>query len=188
MDRRTALKKLAASGVIVAGGSMVMSSNSVAQAASCLLAPASPFSITPGSAQNNDQFLVAPNATMVLPNGTPQFGWRIQTYANLGNKRSLLVRQTSSNQTIVIGPNENNCASGCPVPGSGFTPDNLDGAVTFSAVDEKGDPKGFGNNSSETYTIDAKVTWTFTDGCPPLVAVYRFSGAGRSLPPPTKLP
>ena len=116
MDRRTALKQLAAGGAIAAG-SLVVASNPVAAAGSnCVVAPASPFTVT----QVSGRLRITPNANMVLPNVLETiYGWRILSYSNLKsnqNNRRLQIRRQSDSAIILDQPDQQHVWGGVSVP------------------------------------------------------------------------
>jgi len=116
------------------------------------------------------------------------FGWRINTYSNMGNNARLLIRRTSGNGQVLLGPTNNTCGSGCPFPSNGYSANNsLNGAVTLSRANRRGRVLDLRNLQSSTYSVDVQVTWTFTNGCPTLTGEYRISGAGRNVPGVSKL-
>ena len=112
MDRRTALRKLAAGGAVAVGGSMVLSSNAIADTKSgCPEPPEVPFYF-----KLSDGFLyVIADPAVALDAKFTGYGWQINGYENLGDPRALQIR-TLEGKPIVTGPASNNCSkgSGCP--------------------------------------------------------------------------
>ena len=111
MDRRTALRKLAAGGA-VAVGSMVLSSNAIADTESgCPEPPKIPFYFK----LSNGYLYVITDPAVALNAEFTGYSWQINGYENLGAVRALQIR-TSEGEPIVTGPASDNCSigSGCP--------------------------------------------------------------------------
>jgi hypothetical protein len=184
VDRRTALKKLAAGSAIAAGGSLVLSSNAVAQTCSAPpTAPPNPFQI-----QNIGDQMRVRDVSALDSVSSVVFGWQIVTYEKLGNKQRLSIRPNAGGTDILVGPNEDDCGTGCPYQMAGFTTQNpAHGDVLLALKDDNNIYSGFKKGSGRTYTVDVLVTWTFTNGCDPLTAQYRLVGLQQSLPTVQKL-
>ena len=122
MDRRAALKKLAAGGAIAAGGSFVLSSNQVAFAASggtSIPGPGDDLPISSGSTQGQVSITDSTYYTCPEPGGgepTVTYSWKINGY-NLrppGNSTIELVDANTGEvlQTAELGPTcESSCAN-----------------------------------------------------------------------------
>jgi hypothetical protein len=182
VDRRTALKKLAAGGAIAAGGSMVLSSNAVAQTCSNpVVPPAAGAAFTRQLVSNQMQLVPTAAMSAVV---VPTYAWRIRSYANMGANRGLRIRQTGAGGFITQSTTSTNCAAPCQTTFAGGP-----GDVTVSRfnIGSQTGNLALRNTSASTYAVEAQVTWN-KPGCPPVVAVYRFSGAGRGLPTVTLVP
>lgn len=171
LDRRDALKKLGAAGAIVAGGSMVLGSNSVAFAASadtCLTGIPSPTGSLPlrYSVSGNRTTLTISvdvaakcNCTARVTNATtsyrwdatptytlqpPNTGYRVQRNGNVSSKTSTLVRKNSRGQNTVW-------------------------------------------VNGDTYSLNVRVTWQCRNAPKRIEAQYRVSGTYPNAPVATVL-
>ena len=177
MDRRAALKKLAAGGAIAMGGSMVLSSNSVAYAASVPtvvisgIPPAGqplPVSIPPFS--NSSGILTIVDSTQPLYNGAQSVqvshAWRINGY-NLRQNSATGVEIRTGGQRIQAS-GQPTCVTGCG--GSYFTGTNTAEVQTFGGNDKNKKLQG-----GDTYDIGMMVVWQVPN-VQTITAVYRITG------------
>lgn len=181
MDRRTALKKLAAGGAIAAGGSLVLSSNAIAQTCSQPIVPPPPAAAFTRQLVSN-QMRLTPTAAMSA-DVMPTYAWRIESYANFQNLRGLRIRPSTggSNDVITQSTSSNNCAAPCQ-PAGVFATGPGDATICRFWVTGRPNPvRPLRPRPNATYVVDVQVTWN-QPGCPPVTAVYRFTGAGRALP------
>lgn len=177
MDRRQAIKKLAAGAAIASGGSMVLSSRDVAFAASApgtgLVDVPGPSEPLPVGSTNN------PNGTVTLSDvSTPSCGpgtmtrsysWRVNGFnINGGKTWKFFVRNSSDTQTIREGV-------------SGYSPPNLNhGTVVLRKTNKPGNLKPLDNGDS--YDIGMLVTWQCSGAGSYLQAEYRFSATYPNPP------
>lgn len=185
MDRRQALKKLAAGGAIAAGGSLVVSSNAVAQTTSgCFEAPLAPFTAVPDVASGS--ILVTPSTSMDPQGLGPTFAWQIAGYEGFRNSRSLQIRQQATGQIVVTGPNGGECGTDCPFPPDGPVSTGNDGSVVLGAARKNNNSQ---NNDSDpfeagnAYDVEVWVSWPEANGCPAVDAYYRISGVWNTSGP-----
>lgn len=182
MDRRQALRRLAAGGAIAMGSSTVMSSRSIAFAASppCFEPPANPWSYTVDAAG----FIVLADTFVPSCDGaSTSYSWRIFDYGLIGASREFWIYRTPSeprgtaiDRIVQEGPDPNRCRS-CP---TGYTTPNVnDGAVVIARTNLADTvARPLGNNTR--WDVGVLVSWTCTDGCPPVVAEYRIAGNTRT--------
>jgi hypothetical protein len=106
MDRREALKKLAIGGAIAAGGSIVLSSNAVAQSASGpAVAPqpsAVPISVPVSGSGTGTVTVSAPPAPAGAVLSATTYEWQIHT-CRVSNGRTLVIINPANNQIIARG-------------------------------------------------------------------------------------
>ena len=198
MDRREALKKLAAGGAVAAGGSMVLSSNRVAYAASVggvtgIPAPGEPLPITynttTGPAMVQIQDATTPGCADDSP-VTTTHSWKINSYAVAGFASwvQMLLWDASNTSQIIAGPTASpTCGPAC----TGYS-----APTTFSGITLKkrylGSFFGFpieiviSLQDGDYYEVDTMITWTCA-GHPPVTAEYRFSGTYPNAPTVTAL-
>jgi hypothetical protein len=178
MDRRAALKKLAAGGAIAMGGSMVLSSNAVAYAASVPdgviggIPPAGqplPVSIPPFS--NSTGVLTITDPTVPLYNGNQSVdvsrAWRINGYElSRGNSATGLEIRTGGQ--VIQASGQPTCTTGCG--GSYFI-----GSDTAEVRPLGPNGKGMKFKGGDPYDIGLLVTWTVS-GVQTITAEYRITG------------
>ena len=177
MDRRQAIKKLAAGTAIAAGGSVVLSSREVAYAAS---APGTGLTNVPGPSEplpvgttNNG------NGTVTLSDvSSPScssgslsrsYSWRINGFdIKGGNTWKFFIRNSADTQTIREGV-------------GGYSNPNLnDGTVVLRKTNKPGKLKPLDNGDS--YDIGMLVTWQCSGAGAYLRAEYRFSATYPNPP------
>jgi hypothetical protein len=172
MDRREAIKKLAIGGAIAAGGSIVLSTNNVAFAASGGAVAPAPSSMPVSTPFNNQG-----EGTLVLsappaPNGanpaTTTYQWEIRG-CDTKSGRTLVVLNAANNQVIARANN-----GGCPSTPIITPPSNAAGSVIVRTA--------AGNSSSlkdlepgNTVTIRLIVKWYV--GSQMVEGRYQVSGA-----------
>jgi len=162
MNRRDALKKLAAGGAIAMGGSMVLSSNSVAFAASgpVMPDPESLFTLS----ETGEQAVLSVTG---LPPGavSASYEWQIN-YISLAPKGKKQIDLLDENDTVIYSTQLG--ASVCGRPCTPWTPSSS-GLSTVRLDRHKGMTPG------DYYEVDVRVTWDMDQG-PPMVATYRIYG------------
>ncbi len=176
MDRREAIKKLAAGGAIAATGSMVLSSREVAYAAS---APGTGLTNVPGpteplpvSATNNSNGTVtltdASSPSCSVGSLTRTYSWKINGF-NLkgGNSWKFFVRNSNDTQTVREGI-------------GGYSSPNLNHSTVVLRKTNKPDKlKPLDNGDS--YDISMLVTWSCGAGAY-LQAEYRYTATYPAAP------
>jgi hypothetical protein len=163
MDRREALRKLAAGGAVAAGASVVLSSNDVAFAASPpgtglsgVPGPGEPLEIT-YTPNNNGTITIADATQASCASGalTVTYSWRILGYDVSGSKRRLAIyTNPPGTSALVQGPNENICTS-CPTPYSSPSTTNNDVVLRKNNPGGQIDPLDAGDE----YSVGVLVTW-----------------------------
>jgi hypothetical protein len=186
MNRRDALKKLAAGGVVAAGAPMVLSSFDVAAAAS---PPGTSLSGVPESGQpllfshvatadGRVQIADASNPTCMSGTMTRTYEWSVHSYNVHHNNRRLQLRNGADTQTMIDGPSNDTCTTGCPTP---YTlPSTTDGAITLRSLQSNPTmPRQLGDG--DQYVIQVRITWQCS-GNAALQAEYRLSGTFPNAP------
>jgi hypothetical protein len=186
MDRREALKKLAAGGAIAATGSMVLSTRDVAYAMSGgtgLTDIPGPDDPLPFVFQNNTNGTVTIQSA-VTPScagsgsATTTYSWRILGYNVSGGNRNFFMRNAADTADLQAGPTPNTCSS-CPMPYVG--PTSTHNAVTLRKTNN-GKPKQLkALDAGDYYEIGLLVTWQ-CPGAPHVEAEYRFWGTYPNNP------
>jgi hypothetical protein len=176
MNRRDALKRLAAGGAIAAGGSFVLSSNGVAFAASIgdtgligAPAPGSPVAISVGQAGpgGSGQVVVIGNAQQVsCSSGSlmARYGWRINSFNLAPPPGSSLVLSDSNGTPITSSISGN------------FTALNSNHG-TVRITRSNGTPL-----KRDSYDISQMVEWQCSGSTAYLRATYRLIGTGTNPP------
>lgn len=181
MDRRTALKQLAAGGAIAAGGSLVLSSNAVAQTCSPRPdLPATPFDVrrTNGN-RPRGRHVLRPNSTVELAGANSiTYTWSIESYSAMGRNRAPQVRSRPGNAIITTGPTSDTCTSGCPT--GPFAGRGTQFDISSSNIRNVNRPAVNFRNSN-TYSIRVVITWEFVD-CEDIAAEYVVAATWPSLP------
>lgn len=176
MNRRDALRKLAAGGAIATTGSVVLSSRQVAHAAS---PPSTGLSNVPGS---SDPMSMAstnnPNGTVTLTDTvtptcvsgslTTTYAWRINGYDIGPGNRHFHLRNAADTATLQQGPSTDTC-SACPMPYVG--PTSSDMSITLRKTNNGGQLKPL--DSGDFYDIGLLVTWQCSGHSAALTAEYR---------------
>ena len=180
MDRRAALKKLAAGGAIAACGSMVLSSNNVAFAASGPVAGGIPLegeplpvAIPPFS--NSTGVLTITDVTQPVYNGGAvqvSHAWRINGY-QLDRGNSAIGLQLRTGGQIIQASGQPTCTTGCG--GSYFA-----GSDTAEVQPLGPNGKGMKFKGGDPYDIGMMVTWT-VPGVQTVTAEYRITGTIRGV-------
>jgi hypothetical protein len=173
VDRREALKKLAAGSAVAAGASIVLTSNGVAFAASIgdtgldggsIPGPGEPVdviideSVTGG---NDKEFSITNVGTPACTNSgqpTTTYQWQIVSFTNGRNKATSLVLRLAGGQTI-------SSTGGA----TGFTSPSVNASSgVFGRAD--GDPM-----KKDSYVAEMRVTWTCSGSSARVEALYRFT-------------
>jgi hypothetical protein len=175
MDRRAALKKLAAGGAIAMGGSMVLSTNNVAFAASGPVAGGIPLegeplpvSLPPFS--NSSGVLTITDVTQPVYSGVgvqTSHAWRINGYT-LQRGSSATGLELRSGGQVVQASGQPTCTTGCG--GSYFA-----GTGTADVRPLGPNGKGMKFKGGDPYDIGMMVTWT-VPGVQTVTAEYRITG------------
>jgi len=179
MDRRQAIKKLAAGTAIASGGSLVLSSRDVAYAMS---APGTGLIGAPGS--GDVQHITTwnnPNGTVTLsdtnnPSCSPgagelerSYSWRINSFNIKGGRTwKFFIRNASDTATIREGA-------------GGFSdPNTTHNTVVLRKTNKPGKLKPLDNGDS--YSIEMMVTWKCSEAASSLRYQYRFSATYPNPP------
>jgi hypothetical protein len=155
MNRREAIQKLAAGGAIAAGGSLVLSSNNVAFAASgCMLvdvpADGAPLPLAAGDAGTGVlDIAVSPPPSCTCDDFTPMYDWTLTRFSITPPNGSMTASQTSTS------------------------------TVRLTKLDKKGRPKAFHGNDQFAFLL--KTSWQCGTEC--ITASYNVAGVYSSLPP-----
>jgi hypothetical protein len=159
MDRREALKKLAVGGAIAAGGSIVLSSNNVAFAASGdPVPPPSALALTTpvGNKGEGTLRITAPPAPTGANPATTTYQWEIRG-CDVDQGRTLVVVNDSTNQAIARANN-----GSCPSTPILTQPSNTAGSVTVRTA--AGGSSSLKNlEPGNTVTLRLIVKW-YVDG------------------------
>ena len=170
MDRREALKKLAVGGAIAAGGSMVLSSNAVAQTSSGMPIGGIPGpGVDPGFTTVSDKggVVITEPSAPVCANGvvSTTAWWRTLSF-NLKaplNKQFQLINPASNARLMSNAINSDGSCNGCT--------SNI-GQVGGRSVLLRRDSSKLKNG--DFYEIELRVLWQCSDG--KVEAVYKISG------------
>ncbi len=176
MDRREALKKLAAGGAIAATGSVVLSSRDVAYAASGpgtslteIPGPSEPLPITVQTNISNNgktgTVTVGDNTSPTCGSGTMMrsYSWRINSYnISGGNSWKLQIKDSNDSQVIADFISTN------------FSqPNSNHGIVLLRKANNGGAAKPL--DRDDDYSVDMFVTWQCSGAGAYVEAIYRFS-------------
>ena len=175
MDRRAALKKLAAGGAVAVCGSMVLSSNNVAFAASGPVAGGIPLegqplpiSIPPFS--NSTGILTITDVTQPVYNGgqsvQTSHAWRINGYDLRQNSATGIEIRTGGQ--VIRATGQPTCATGCN--GGYFA-----GSNTAQVQPLASNPTNKKFQGGDLYDIGMMVTWR-VPGIQTITAEYRITG------------
>jgi len=182
VNRREALRRLAATGAIAVGGSQVLSTTAVAQTASGPLPVGIPSNgeSLPVSASQETLFglvfaltLTAPTYSCDSGSLTTTYAWKIDSYAFTppfvfpGDRYARL----ESGGVVIDGGPGTSCGPNCTGAAYATTPS---GSATITRRREGlfgRVPEAF--SASDTGVIDLLVTWTCTGG-PTVTAEYRY--------------
>ena len=205
MDRREALKKLAAGGAVAAGGSMVLSSNKVAYAASigCVTgipAPGDPLPITYAvtGPQSRRRIQVVDATTPACVDGGPvttTHSWRINSFDVAGRRSLVQMRLWDAANTtqIVVGSasgGDNNYSTCGPACTSYSAPTSFTGFTLkkwfFGFLGSRPINRGVALRDGDSYEIDTLITWS-CQGCAPVTAEYRIASTFPNTPTVTAL-
>ncbi len=180
MDRRQAIKKLGAGGAIAVGASAVLSSNQVAFAASCVVDPQLPSVVLEG---NSGGPYWRVSDTTVPPAGvTPNYIWRIRSYANLGPGSSNRLKIAPNSQAPIFGPSPQDFSGTVSTPSSGAA----NSAVISRSRNNAVGTDGF--EADNAYVTELEITWS--GACDTTVATFQISqvaGSGTQPPSVTQL-
>lgn len=200
MNRREAIRKLAAGGAVTLGASAVLSTRDVAYAASApgtgltdIPGPSEPLPITSTSGNGNGTVQIGDASTATCASGTlaSTFSWRINAY-NVSDADTIfgaiapqfVVKDAGDAVLIAAGTNfSNNCFT-CPTPYSPPTSTNATvtlrkriyinffGGIEFEVPLSPGD----------TYDIGLLRSWQCTGAGSAVTAEYRISGSYPGTP------
>ncbi len=184
MDRREAIKKLAAGTAIASGGSMILSSRSVAYAAS---APGTGLIDVPGPSeplpvsvtQDRDGIILGDVSSPRCGSGgqpgdlTTVYSWQINDFnVSGGNGWRLLIVEPGTN-TVIMG------STGVYSPTS-----TAHGTVELRKAN-KNQPKAKNLTIGDYYDVTMMVTWKCAGAGSYLQAEYRFVSSYDTAPVPT---
>lgn len=182
MDRREALKKLAAGGAIATTGSFVVSSRAVAFSGSGepsgLTGVPGPNEVLPVSVQTSlssngkrGTVIISDTTTPMCGNQPPNrhYCWRINTFGVKGGRGwKLQVKDGNDSQVI------------CDYISQSFTPPNTNhGTVLIRKANKGGGAQLL--DRGDHYAADMYVTWQ-CQGSSTVEAIYRFSGTFPDQP------
>lgn len=202
MDRREAIRKLAAGGAVAVGASTVLSSRDVAYAASVpgtglsdVPGPGEPLPISSSSGNGNGTVLIGDASGAVCDGGSSSpsstFAWRINAY-NVADTPTILgplppqflIKNSADVAVIVAGTNFSNNCSICPTPYSSPTSTNstvslrkrlfvnLFGGIEIEVPLSAGD----------SYDIGLMRTWQCAGAGSAVTAEYRMTGVYPNAP------
>jgi hypothetical protein len=171
MDRREAIKKLGAAGVVVAGGSMVLSSNNVAFAASadtCLTG-------IPG-----------PSAPLPLTYRVSRGGTRLNISVNVTAKCNCTnpVRNATSTYSWDASPTYTLVPPNTPSGPAGYRVVRQGNVSSRNSSLLRKNPNGTNGTwvNGDKYSLNIKVTWKCTNAPKRVEATYKVSGTYPSAP------
>lgn len=185
MNRREALQKLAASGAIAAGGSLLLSSSDVAYAAS---PPGTGLTGVPGPGEplriqatfnSNGTITISDTSNPSCDGGGPvgtTYAWTIESIHLGSSKRNFYVLDADSNAAIASAQNKKGCTN-CP-QSSGST--SL-GSVILRKDNNGGQLKPL--ESNDRFTLRLQVSWNCVGASNSVTTEYLISGTGVSLDP-----
>jgi hypothetical protein len=182
MNRRDAIKKLAAGGAVAAGASVVLSSNDVAFAASppdtgLTNAPGPgeplPLAFTPNS--NGTVTMNATSPAACISGGTPtvMYSWKVNSFSfSGGNRHLLLVNANNLSQVIHDTQGSTN-----------YSP----ASTSLTAVELRKTNNGKKRNikpldPGDTYNISVLISWQCAGANSVLEAEYTITGSGSAPP------
>jgi hypothetical protein len=179
MDRRVALKKLAAGGAIASGASLVLSSHDVAYAAS---PPGTNLSNVPGDGEDllivftpnlNGSLTIGDDVSPVCFEGdlTVTYSWQVNGFGFSGGNRHLLMLNAGNLNEVI---HDTTGSSGYSVPSS--THGTIELRKTTNGNDN---PKPL--DATDTYNISVIISWSCGVSAP-LVAEYLIQGTGSAAP------
>lgn len=182
MNRRDAIRKLAAGGAVAAGASVVLSSNDVAHAAS---PPDTGLTDVPGPGEPL-QLNFVPNADGTVTIGdaespacttggapTVTYSWKVNSFSFSGGNRHLVIVNASNLSQVIQD------ASGS----SGYSPPNTDHSAIELRKTNSGKPRVVKElEPGDTYTISVLVTWQCSGANSALEAEYTLTGNGPAAP------
>jgi hypothetical protein len=175
MNRRDAIKKLAAGGAVTLGASAVLSTNNVAFAASppdtgLVGVPAQgappPLSFSPNG--NGTVTLDASSGAACISGASPTitYAWKVNSFSFSGGNRHLIL--SSNGQTI----HDTKGGSGYSAASTGYAVVNV--AKTNNGSKRQIKPLA----SSDTYNLSLLITWQCSGANSALEAEYVISGVG----------
>ena len=179
MNRRDAIKKLAAGGAVTLGASAVLSSNDVAFAASppdtgLIGVPAQgappPLAFTPNG--DGSVNIGATSSATCSSGGAPTitYAWKVNSFSFRGGNRHLIV--TSSGQTL----HDTTGSSGYSAAGTGY------GVVNLAKTNDGRKRTVKPLDASDAYNISVLITWQCAGANSALEAEYVLSGTGPNPP------
>jgi hypothetical protein len=187
MDRREALKKLAAGGVVAAGAPIVLSSFDVAAAAS---PPGTGLQGVPGSGEpilvnhqvnsSTDTIALSIATAPTCSSGTltTTYEWMIIQYTVQAQRR-LQIRNSTNTSTLVAGAVDTTCSGGCGTTYS--TPSTATGAVTLRTVQQGDDARPRALAAGNRWVVQVRITWQCS-GHSAVQAEYRIDGTYPNTP------
>lgn len=187
MDRREALKKLAAGGVVAAGAPIVLSSFDVAAAAS---PPGTGLQGVPGSGEPilvNHQATASSTVALSIATAptcssgtlTTTYEWRIVGYTVQAQRR-LQVRNSTNTSTLVNGTVDTTCSGGCGSP-TYSTPSTATGAVVLRSTQQGSDSQPRALANGNLWSVQVRITWQCS-GHSALQAEYLINGTYPNAP------
>lgn len=179
MNRRDAIKKLAAGGAVTLGASAVLSSNNVAFAASppdtgLVGVPADGAPLPVAFTPNGDGTVTidAASGASCAAGGSPTvtYAWKVNSFSFSGGNRHLIL--SSNGQTL----HDTTGGSGYSAAGTGYTAVDL--AKTNNGRKRNIKPL----DASDAYSISVLVTWQCSGANSALEAEYVINGNGPNAP------
>ena len=182
MNRRDAIRKLAAGGAVAAGASVVLSSNDVAFAASPpdtgLIAVPGPTEPLPIAFTPNSDGTVTigdSGSPSCSTEGTPTvtYSWKVNSFSfSGGNRHLLLVNAANLSQVI----HDTTSSTGYSSPNTGHA------AVELRKTNNGKKRKIKPLDPGDTYSISVIVTWQCAGANSALEAEYTLLGSGSNPP------
>ena len=175
MDRREAIKKLAAGSALAAGGSMVLSSRNVAYAASApgtglagVPGPSDDLPITVNSSNGVVTYSDASNPTCASGSLDRSYSWTIKSLKLKGKTSKLEIRNSSNTEMI------RNAVGGYSNPNSGH------GTVELHKVSESGESEDL--VKADKFEVGLIVRWRCSGADAYVEAEYSFAGKYAKAP------
>jgi hypothetical protein len=182
MNRRDAIKKLAAGGAVAAGASVVLSSNDVAFAASPpdtgltdVPGPSDPLPIVFSPNGNGTVTVDATSSASCAPGGTPTvtYSWKVNSFNFSGGNRHLLVVNANNPNQVILDTTSS----------TGYSSANPSATAVELRKTNNGSKRKIKKlDPGDTYNISVIVSWQCANANSALEGEYTLTGNGPAAP------